>query len=484
MRKSYAFLPFRFLRKNGKVLLVNDIGDYHFLNENVFQSFINKELPTDSKEFLDIESKFMAYRGNLPQIIDILSIRYRTKKRFLYDFTSLHMFVITQRCNQKCVYCHASSIDENAEKKYDMDAVTAKKCVELAFASPSPKIKIEFQGGEPLLNFKTIEVIVGYANEINQTKLKELEFVICTNLIAISDYQIKFLKANGITISTSLDGPEDIHDTCRKTRSGTGTYRKVKENISWVMEEIGHNNVSALLTVTPYNLQRLCEVVDEYLELGLNSIFIRMINPYGRVLQNSSNLTYRVDEFIKRYHDALQYIIRLNLEGIFFPEEFAALLLTKILTPFSTGFVDLQSPTGAGISGIIYETNGDVFMADEARMLAKMIGDKTFCLGNVHSNTWEEMFCGERIKKVIEDSCIESSSGCAWCVYQTYCGSDPVRNYIQYGDFKVHAPHSEFCQKHRAIFDIIFNYLRQANTEIQDVFWSWITNRNLSDVKL
>ena len=47
------------------------------------------------------------------------------------------------------------------------------------------------------------------------------------------------------------------------------------------------------------------------------------------------------------------------------------------MTPFSTGFVDLQSPSGAGIAGAIYYYNGDVYPTDEARMLAEM-GDQSF----------------------------------------------------------------------------------------------------------
>ena len=365
-----------------------------------------------------------------------------------------------------------------------MDASTAKKCVDFVFDSPSPYIKIEFQGGEPLLNFDVIKKIVDYATHLNTSKKKTLEFVICTNLISITDKQLNFIKDNNISISTSLDGPEMIHDSCRKTANGRGTYRNVVEKMAWVKQEIGSDNVSALMTITPYSLNCLNKVVDEYLYQGLPSIFLRMINPYGRVDKNWKDLGYSLAEFLESYKETLAYIISLNTEGIFFPEEFAALLLSKIMTPFSTGFVDLQSPSGAGISGTIYETNGDVFVADEGRMLSRMTGDKTFCLGNVHRDSWQEMYCGTTLKKMIEDSMIESSPGCAWCAYQPYCGSDPVRNYIEYGDFKMHAPHSHFCVKHMAIFDHLFSYLINGDNSVKDVFWAWVTKRSVEEVRL
>lgn len=477
-------LPFNFGRKNNRILMSNDIGEFYFLEGKAFDKFVAMKLEPQSEIFKGLESKFMVCKENLADTIDLMATRYRTKKRFLYDFTSLHMFVVTQRCNQKCTYCHASSVDDTFNKNYDMDIKTARKCVELALTSPSPHIKIEFQGGEPLLNFNTVKEIVEYAKQLNQDKTKIIEFVICTNLTQLDAQKLEYTKQNKICISTSLDGPQDIHDKCRKTRKGYGTYQKVTENMAWASQELGSDNISALMTITPYSLRKLRAVIDEYLEKGLQSIFLRMINPYGRVTSSWQELGYSVEEFILNYQDALKYIIELNLQGVFFPEEFTALLLARILTPFSTGFVDLQSPTGAGISGVIYETNGDVFIADEARMLARMTGEKTFCLGNVNENSWQDMFCGKLLKEIIEDSCIESSPGCAWCVFQPYCGSDPIRNYIQYKDFKGNASRTDFCKKHRAIFNTLFSYLENGSDEIHDVFWSWLTNRNISEVQI
>jgi len=466
-----------------KVLLINDVGDYHFLELDSFTELIKKNLNVEADEFCDLKSKFMVCADSLSSTIDLLATRYRTKKHFLYDFTSLHMFVITQRCNQKCTYCHASSIDENSGRHFDMDRATARKCVDMSFSSPSPHIKIEFQGGEPLLNFDVVKEIVDYAHELNKSNGKRLDFVICTNITKLDSTQIEFIRENDICISTSLDGPSYIHDICRRTRQGYGTYEIVSQNIAWAQECIGRDKVSALMTVTPFSIHQLREVIDEYLARNLSSIFIRMINPYGSALKFWSDLGYGIEQFMASYADALEYIIILNKDGVFFQEDFATLLLTRILTPFSTGFVDLQSPSGAGIGGVIYETNGDVFIADEGRMLAKTNGDRTFCIGNVHSDNWTSIFCGKKLKQIIASSCIESIPGCAWCVYQPYCGSDPIRNYLQFGNFTGYTIKSDFCHKHKAIFKILFDLL-ENDDETNNVFWSWVTQRKLSEVKI
>ena len=166
----------------------NEVGDYAFLPCETFDLFLQKQLKKESKTFQDLKTKYFLYDDTLflPDIIEVLSTRYRTKHQFLYDRTSLHMFVVTLRCNQMCKYCHASSQDNYASKNYDMDRKTAMKSVEFAFHTPSPSIKIEFQGGEPLLNFEIVKTIVKYANELNERYQKHLEFVICTNLVDIN----------------------------------------------------------------------------------------------------------------------------------------------------------------------------------------------------------------------------------------------------------------------------------------------------------
>src|SRR5260370_18084999 len=140
-----------------------------------------------------------------------------------------------------------------------------------------------------------------------------------------------------------------------------------------------------------------------------------------------------MDEFLPFYRQALDYIIELNRQGINFVEKYSQILLTKILTPFTTGYVDLQSPAGAGIGVAVYNYDGDVYVTDESRMLAEM-GDEEFKLGNVHHDSYAQMFGGDLIRRIAASSCIESIPGCCDCAFQPFCGADPVFNYATQGD--------------------------------------------------
>lgn len=478
----YEILPLQFMRMpRGEVILVNSAGEFIFLNADAFEAFVSHKMNCDSEIFLDLKGKHFVTDTELAPIVDLLATKYRTKKAFLKNFTALHMVVITLRCNHCCRYCHASS-ESPESTQWDMSPSIARKVVDMIFQSPSPEIKIEFQGGEPLLNWRAVKEIVEYAEKLNESASKRLEFVICTNLTLMTEEIVHYLKNHNVLISTSLDGPKDLHDKNRILRKGESSYDLFAEKLAMMQEIMGKEHVSALMTTTKHSLQRIREVVDEYLKRGFSGIFLRALNPYGFAKTDHKLLDYKVEEFIGAYKESLDYIIKLNLEGVHFEEYYTALLLSRILTPFCTGFMDLQSPAGTGICGVIYDYNGDVYPSDEARMLAKM-GNRRFYLGNVEKDPYLKIFGGSVLQKMISKSNVETLAGCAWCAFQQYCGADPVRNYAEQGDIVGHRPTSDFCRKNMGTIKFLFELIRENDEGVMDVFWSWITKRRLEEVR-
>lgn len=106
-------------------------------------------------------------------------------------------------------------------------------------------------------------------------------------------------------------------------------------------------------------------------------------------------------------------------------------------------------------------------------MLARM-GDRHFCLGNVKIDKYKDIF-GSRLKKLTAGACLETTFPCAFCVYQAYCGTDPVRNYLETGSEQRNMTHAPFCIKHKGILAGLFDILRHADDTARDIIWSWIT---------
>lgn len=478
----YLILPFRFERTpEHDLLLVNEVGEFMFLNSPNFEDFVSYRIDTDSQAFLDLKGKHFATDTDLVPIIELLATKYRTKKSFLRNSTALHMMVITVRCNHCCKYCHASS-EHPEHTDWDMTPSIAKRVVDMVFMTPSPVVKIEFQGGEPLLNWKTIQETVEYAEDVNKKAKKQLEFVLCTNLSLMDEDILSFMKNHNILVSTSLDGPKDLHDKNRILRKGGSSYEVSVKKLTLTRKILGEDRVSALMTTSKENLDRMTDVVDEYVKQGFRGIFLRALNPYGFAKRDCQVLGYSIEDFVESYKKTLRYIIDLNLGGTYFEEYYTTLLLSRILTPFSTGFMDLQSPSGAGLCGVMYDYNGDVYPSDEGRMLAKM-GDKKFLMGNVTKGEYVDIFTGHRFRSMVNKSCVEILPGCSWCAFQPYCGADPVRNYSEQGDIIGHRPTSEFCNKHKDIMKFLFGLIRVNADDVMDVFWSWITRRPLKEIR-
>jgi His-Xaa-Ser system radical SAM maturase HxsB len=477
-KEPYVILPMRFMRMpHEDVLLVNEVGEYLFVKAQDFENLIGYSLDISSETFLNLKGKHMITDTNLEPVIDMLATKYRTKKGFLLKFTTLHMIVVTLRCNHKCLYCHASSEDA-AANKWDMTTDTARKVVEIIFQTPSPEVKIEFQGGEPLLNWKAVTTIVESAEKANRRVKKNLSFVLCTNLTLMDREKIQYIKDHDILISTSLDGPKDLHDSKRVLRNGNSSYDLFTEKLELSRSVISKDRISALMTISRDSLDRVEDIIDEYIRLGFKTIFLRALNPFGYAKSHKDDLGYDINRFLDAYKRAINYMIELNIKGVHCREAYTALLLSRILTPFPTGFMDLQSPAGAGICGAIYDFNGDVYPCDEARMLAKM-GNKHFLMGNVHNNKYLEMFDGRILHELTANSCVETLPGCAWCAFQPYCGADPVRNFSEQGNIIGHRPTSEFCKKNMGMLQYLLGLLKENNDNINDVFWSWITRHPL-----
>jgi His-Xaa-Ser system radical SAM maturase HxsB len=480
----YTFLPFRFSQFRGnQMLVVNEVGEFLFLSREDFEKLVSGDLEPASPVFLDLKGKHIVTDTAVTPVVNLLATKYRTKRGFLKSFTGLHMVVVTLRCNQRCHYCHASS-QPVEQRQWDMSPKTALNVVQKIMQTPSPTIKIEFQGGEPLLNFEVVKAIVREAKRLNKSLVKNLDFVVCTNLTLMDKAILQFLQEEEVTVSTSLDGPRELHDRHRVLRLGGGSYDRFMEKLQLTRETLGHDQVTALMTTTREGLEHLPAIIDEYARLGFPYIFLRHVNPYGYARSEGSqgSFAYSMTQFVEAYKEALLYIVDLNLAGIPLAEGYASILLNRILTPFATAFVDLQSPTGAGIGGVIYDYNGDVYPCDEARMLAKM-GDRRFYMGNVNRDSYLDIFTSGVLRELVEVSCVETLPGCHSCVFQTFCGSDPVRNYALQGDLVGHRPTSDFCQKHREIISFLLELIQENDPGVMDVFWSWITNRSLEEVR-
>jgi His-Xaa-Ser system radical SAM maturase HxsB len=439
------------------------------LAEGMFDEFVSKKIERNSDAYIDLRSKHFLIDQSNEIAIDLLALKLRTKLSRLSDFTALHIFVVSLRCEHSCPYCQVSRQSED-KQKFDMTEEIADKAIELVFRSPSQAMKIEFQGGESLLNFELIKYIVVRAKRINEDKGRNLDFVIATNLAVVTDEILQFCRDHKVNISTSLDGPKELHNKNRP-RKGGDSYERTIEGIKLARDVLGKDRVSALMTTTEASLSKVKDIIDEYVENEFDGIFLRHLSPYGFAIKTKSFASYSTEKWLKFYKEGLEYIIEINRSGLFFQEFYASTLLKKILTSEETGFVDLMNPAGIGIAAVVYNYDGSVHPSDESRMLAEM-GDNKFKIGNVLTNTYEEIFGSEALLNPLEESFSSSNPMCTDCTYELYCGADPVYHYAMHKDFVGRKPESSFCNRNMSLIDYVINRM-EDDPFVKNIFYKW-----------
>lgn len=473
---QYFLLPFRFHRINSeKEIIVNEVGDYLILPTGTFEKIVRRKInkESDSELYGDLIANFFISEEIINPLIDVLATRYRTKKLFLNYFTGLHIFVISLRCEHTCHYCQVSRVTQNKDK-YDMSIDNINKGIDIMFKSPNPHVTMEFQGGEALLAFDKIKYAVERAEEIAIEKGKTLTIVICTNLALINEEILYYCKEHNILISSSLDGPKFVHDSNRH-KPHASSYDLTIKGIELTREILGYDQVSALMTTTKLSLDYPVEIVEEYFNKGFQGIFLRNISPYGFALRTEKS-KYETDKFITFYKKALDRILEYNFEGHHFTEDLARIFLTKILSPFNVGYVDLQSPAGLINGVIVFNYDGNVYATDESRMLAEQ-KDFTFKLGTLY-DSYSDLFFGEKANEISEIWANESLAGCSECAFQQYCGADPVHNHATQGNMYGYRPNSDFCNKNMEIIRYLIE-LMESDERIRKIFESWArTTRN------
>ncbi|MGL5439829.1 MAG: radical SAM protein [Filifactoraceae bacterium] len=157
----------------------------------------------------------------------------------LFSGFSSHLILITtEDCNLRCKYCIYSDCYEDkktySSKRLNSDVAIKSVNIFLDFHKLKLEhgyedlIKINFYGGEPLMNFKVIQDVVEYINSLN---LNDVQYMLTTNGTVMNDKIIDFLAKNNFLVSFSLDGNESNHNRNRVGIKGKKTHQEIISNI-------------------------------------------------------------------------------------------------------------------------------------------------------------------------------------------------------------------------------------------------------------
>lgn len=470
--QGYRLLPLRFRRlpwDRQRVFVSSLAGDWLVMQRSAFERFVGHELAAGDPLLADLQARHLAVVDVQRSSLAPLLSQYRTRKSYLLGGPALHIFVVSLRCHHTCNYCQVSR-QQTTATAFDMANESAILAVDRLFEWPARELTIEFQGGEPLLHFERVRTITERIVARNVTEKRALRFVLASTLHDLTDDQLAFFEEYRFKLSTSLDGPEWLHNANRP-RPERDSYRRTVDGMERGRSILGDDAVSALTTLTRQSLEVPEAIIDEYRKLGLHSISLRPLSPYGFAARTRERNGYPTETFLSFYAKALEHLIAVNRSGYSMDETFASLLLSQLLAPFGHGYVDLRSPTGAGFGAVIYDYDGQVYPSDEARMLAAM-GDTRFALGHV-AQPVEQWLASPAMEQLMAAGVAEALPSCSDCAYVPMCGADPIEHYSRQGDEIGHRPTSDFCKRQMGLLDLLLQRYETADREDREVLERW-----------
>ena len=199
-------------------------------------------------------------------------------------------FQVTDDCCCACTYCY--QINKGHRK---MTKDIAKKIINMLFDMydknndtfinhKTQAIILDFIGGEPLMNIELIDYICTTFLEECIKRNHPWQYTWRASMISNGKYYFteevqNFLnKFKGfVSFAITLDGPKEIHDTCRIYSDGTGNFKDAYKAF------LHYNKFSGeipgtKMTISPENLKNLNQVIKFFIEnqsseINLNCIY-------------------------------------------------------------------------------------------------------------------------------------------------------------------------------------------------------------------
>ena len=279
---------------------------------------------------------------------------------------------VTSRCNARCEHCGSScgdSIVKNEISKEDL----MKTLLEISQKYDAHGILLNVTGGEPLIR-KDLFEIMDYANKLG------FRWGMTSNGMLINDEILKKMEETNMeTISISLDGLKETHESFRKV---PGCFNIIIDNIKKLQKVPTIKIVQVTTVANKKNLNELEEIYKLMKELNVISWRVINVDPIGRAKGNKDILLDK-DEYIYLWN----FIKEKREEGIMNVEYGCSHYLD---IPFEKEIRDtyFYCVTGLYVASIL--SNGDIFVCPNVERR------KEFVQGNIKTDSfvdvWENKF--------------------------------------------------------------------------------------------
>jgi radical SAM protein with 4Fe4S-binding SPASM domain len=320
-------------------------------------------------------------------------------------------WIITERCNLKCIHCYRNAGIEGQEGP---PIEKAHQIIEKINALGRTLIFVS--GGEPLI-YPYIFDILG------ELKRNRHRVILSTNGTLINEEVAKKLQDIGVDyVAIPMYGEEEFHDYITGVK---GSYRKVVNAISLLRDS--NVNLGLKVTVMKSTLPHIDYIFDFAVKNNVKLLYLCDFLPKGRGTNLSKEIPTKEDWrdlLIRLTRKVLDkgYDIELDIglhpsAGVYVLRELGA---EKILDSLAKSHRRFASE---GRGSVTISPNGDVSISEFLTNIK---------IGNILQNTWEEILSHPLYRAVGDSSNLKGK--CGQCPYKHVCGGSRVKAYYYKGD--------------------------------------------------
>lgn len=365
----------------------------------------------------------------------------------------------TFRCNLACRYCFVRlSSGDRRDAKADMTFETARAAIEFALGkleSPTRELVVSFgHTGEPLLAKELYEKIGSYAQRREAETGRRIAYgMAATNLTLARSGKLP--KLSWPTIS--LDGPREVHDRCRTTPAGLGTYDAVVSSLKMLLAtasaEAAGTNVVATVTARSTDIKAIF--------LHLASLGAPFVSLYPVRLPPGSELAITeaaASELLAGYDDLLRHLLTVDgtrllqyLKCMVHSQDYFGRHLLRV-----AGNHRVRRRCDAGVGMLAVTPDGELFPCPELAALGRM------GMGSIQEGL------DEQVVTYLESRNVWDLETCAACWARLLCGGDCLSNRAMYEPFGA-PPDPGMCAFTRGLVERAIHLvarLREAHPEV------------------
>ena len=184
---------------------------------------------------------------------------------------------IAHDCNLACRYCFAEEGEYHGRRAL-MSYEVGKQALDFLIANSGQQkeFRVDFFGGEPLMNWQVVKDLVAYGREQEKIHNKNFRFTLTTNGVLLDDEIMEFANKEMANVVLSIDGRKEVHDFMRPFRKGAGSYDLVVPKFQKFAKSRGEKSYYARGTFTRHNLD-FSEDVLHLADLGFDQISVEPV---------------------------------------------------------------------------------------------------------------------------------------------------------------------------------------------------------------